>query len=131
MSQPFPIFSYKTWRTVYNKKKTLARLLNLRAGSVFVHIKRVSIGLTVSRQKRFFFTVNCQKCRVILTVKTFLEVFQISPFQLIFMDFWLLKHLLTGESTSHVLKTLSLDITKPYNFLISLVKYYEILYLKG
>ena len=49
------------------------------------------------------------------------------------MDFWLLKHLLAGESTSHmhVLKTLSLDITKPYNFLISLVKYYEILYLKG
>ena len=31
----FPIFSYKTWRTVYNKKKTLARLLNLRAGSMF------------------------------------------------------------------------------------------------
>ena len=45
------------------------------------------------------------------------------------MDFWL--HLLTGETTSHVLKTLSLNITKLYNFLISLVKYLEILYLKG
>ena len=45
------------------------------------------------------------------------------------MDFWL--HLLTGETTGHVLKTLSLNITKLYNFLISLVKYLEILYLKG
>jgi len=34
-------------------------------------------------------------------------------------------------TTSHVLKTLSLNITKLYNFLISLVKYFEILYLKG
>ena len=32
---------------------------------------RVSMGLTVSRQERLFFTVNRQKCTVILTVKAF------------------------------------------------------------
>ena len=32
------------------------------------------------------------------------KVFQISLFQLIFTDFWLLRNLLTGTTTGHVLK---------------------------
>ena len=46
-------------------------------------------------------------------------VFQISLFRVIFTDFWLLKKLLNGKTSSVLSKTLSLDIAKPYNLFIS------------
>ena len=73
--------------------------------------------LTVSCQKGNFFTVIRQKKQINIKISRSFQVFQISPFQLIFTEFWLLKNLLTGKTSFHVLKTLSLralDITRRY-----------------
>ena len=85
---------------------------------------RVSMGLTVSRQKRLFFTVNRQKCTVILTVKAFQGI------QLIFTDFWLLKNLFALKTTSHVVKNTLSEHCKTVQ-LCYILKYLDILYVKG
>ena len=69
----------------------------------------VSIRLTTSRQKRLLFTVNRQRCRliVILIVQKFqgISVLLFLVFQLIIMDFWRLKNPAPKwKTTSHVLK---------------------------
>ena len=55
-----------------------------------------SMGLTVRRRKRLFFYPQPSRMRKILTFKSLsksFKVFQISLFQLIFTDIWLLKDL--------------------------------------
>ena len=71
------------------------------------HRWMVSIRLTTSRQKRLLFTVNRQKCRLILIVQKFqgISVLLFLVFQLIIMDFWRLKNPAPKwKTTSHVLK---------------------------
>ena len=63
----------------------------------------------VNRQpsKRLLFTVNRQKCKLILIVQKFqgISVLLFLVFQLIIMDFWLLKNPAPHwKTSSHVLK---------------------------
>ena len=85
--------------------------------------RQPSNGLKLNRQpsKKVIFIVNRQKWRLRLTVKTF-KVFQISLFQLISTEFWLLENFYTAKASSmHVLKnSISTHYNLiPYNLLIS------------
>ena len=84
----------------------------------------------VNRQKKvIFYHQTSKKCRVILAKKAFQGI-KISLFQLIFTDSWLLKNLLTGKNWGHVLKN---NLSEHYKTLqlSYIVKYFEILYVKG
>ena len=93
------------------------------------HRWRVSIGLTASRQKRLLFTVNRQKWRLILIVQKFevISVLLFLVFQLIIMDFWLLKNpALNWKTSSHVLKNTSSRLYKTLE-IAYIWNYFEIL----
>ena len=77
--------------------------------------------LTVSCQKGNFFTVIRQKYRLILTVKKFPGISNLT-FSADLHGILASEESLTGKTSFHVLKTLSLralDITRRYNLLIS------------
>ena len=57
------------------KPPTTVTRVQIPASTQYV---RVSMGLTVSRRERLFFSVNLQKCTVILTVKTFQGIANLS-----------------------------------------------------
>ena len=95
-----------------------SRLASTFATSVYMYA-RVSTGLTVSRQKgQLFFTVTVsrQKCRLILTVRKFQGISNLAFFS-ISADrhgLLLLKNPAPNwKTSSHVLKTLLQDITRP------------------
>ena len=74
-------------------------------------------GVKRRPSKKVIFYPQLSKMRKILTIKSLsisFKVFQISIFQLIFTDIWLLKNLYTGKTRVPLFsKTLSLDITRP------------------
>ena len=95
--------------------------------SLLEHIRGSQWGLTVSRQTAENFTINRQKCRLILTVKGF-KVFQSHYFS------WSLRT--SGSAHEEYLKWAETRVTtfsRHYKTLqlAYISKYFEILYAKG